>query len=439
MIEAGRDPQQDWSADYRVFSEGRFDVSEMFRVIERHLLAYLPLDAPLVLPLDDTKLRKTGMKIPGVSYQRDPMSPPFHTNLIRAQRFIQAAISVPLTGQSAGPARSFPIRFNHQPPAVRPGAGATEQERAEYRRQQKEQNLSIGATRLLIQTRKDFDQLGASERVLMPVVDGGYTNRTVLRNLPERTILIGRIRGDAKLFFPPNSQPLRGRKRWYGDQAPTPDQLRVDQSIDWQQVQVWASGREHACSIKTIGPVLWKTSGYELPLRLVVIRPLGYRLRKKSRLLYRKPAFLICTDLKLSLVELVQAYFRRWDIEVNHRDEKQIFGVGQAQVRNRRSVDSLPAFAVAVYSMMLLAAADCFGLGSTAPPELMPKWRDNDIPDQWRIPTGQYLRAMRSACIRHIRNFEPPNFTDFQTPVARHLKRSKSAVTPEMAVQYATS
>src|SRR5205823_8142721 len=34
------------------------------------------------------------------------------------------------------------------------------------------------------------------------------------------------------------------------------------------------------------------------------IKPLGYRLRNGSKLLYRKPAFLICTDLKLDLQTL---------------------------------------------------------------------------------------------------------------------------------------
>jgi len=29
---------------------------------------------------------------------------------------------------------------------------------------------------------------------------------------------------------------------------------------------------------------------------------------------------------------LIQYYFDRWQIEVNHRDEKSLLGVGQAQV-----------------------------------------------------------------------------------------------------------
>ena len=42
--------------------------------------------------------------------------------------------------------------------------------------------------------------------------------------------------------------------------------------------------------------VYWRKAGPDMPLLLVVIKPLGYRLRKGSKLLYRQPAFLICTD-----------------------------------------------------------------------------------------------------------------------------------------------
>ena len=75
------------------------------------------------------------------------------------------------------------------------------------------------------------------------------------------------------------------------------------------------------------------------PRRLVVIAPVAYRPRKGSKLLYRQPAYLIRTDPDLSLERLVQYYLWRWDIEVNHRDEKQIIGVGQ---HNASAVLPLP-------------------------------------------------------------------------------------------------
>jgi hypothetical protein len=93
-----------------------------------------------------------------------------------------------------------------------------------------------------------------------------------------------------------------------------------------------------------------ETVAGEMDLRLVVIRPVGYRLRSGARKLYTQPAYLICTDPLLALEDLLQEYIWRWDIEVNHRDEKTILGVGQAQVRNENSVQHIPALAVAAYA-----------------------------------------------------------------------------------------
>jgi hypothetical protein len=68
------------------------------------------------------------------------------------------------------------------------------------------------------------------------------------------------------------------------------------------------------------------------PRQLIVIKPLGYRLRKGSKLLYRQPAFLICTDLDLDLQTLVKSYLYRWEIECNHRHEKSLLGVAQGHL-----------------------------------------------------------------------------------------------------------
>ena len=70
-------------------------------------------------------------------------------------------------------------------------------------------------------------------------------------------------------------------------------------------------------------------------------------------------------------------YFDRWEIEVNHREEKDTLGVGQAQVRSKKSVPRQPAFAVAAYSMLLLACLNVFGPGRTDNYIPLPKWRKN--------------------------------------------------------------
>ena len=56
--------QKDWSADYKVFNRAEWRVRDLFRPVLLVGLKSLPLNAPVVLALDDTSLPKTGTKIP---------------------------------------------------------------------------------------------------------------------------------------------------------------------------------------------------------------------------------------------------------------------------------------------------------------------------------------------------------------------------------------
>jgi hypothetical protein len=61
--------------------------------------------------------------------------------------------------------------------------------------------------------------------------------------------------------------------------------------------------------------------------------------------------------------------------QVNHREEKDTLGVGQAQLWNARSVPKQPAFAVACYSALLLASLKAFGSERGTAYASLPKWR----------------------------------------------------------------
>ena len=110
----------DWSADYRLFSRSAWDPHALFDPIFDHLGALLPsAQAPVIAALDDTLCKKTGRHIPGATYARDPLSPPFHVNLVRGLRFVQASVLVRAIG-FLGPARALPVRFEPAPPAAKP-------------------------------------------------------------------------------------------------------------------------------------------------------------------------------------------------------------------------------------------------------------------------------------------------------------------------------
>lgn len=386
----------DWSADYRLFGDERFDANTIFAVVRSTIQKSLGAETPLVVAMDDSFLPKTGTKIHGVAYRRDPLGPPFHVNFIRAQRVLQLSAALP-HGRMPAPARMVPIDFSHAPTPTKPRKNLTPQVWQEYRQAQRQANISTkGVLRLhALRQAMDRDHHGAHQP-LWVVVDGRFTNSTVLRNLPQRTTLVGRVRKDAKFYLLPEPQHHlpRGRKRLYGDLAPTPEQLRQDPTIPWKKVTVWAAGKRHAFRVKRLPNLLWRTAGATSPLQLVIIAPLAYRPRKNGRLLYRQPAYLICTDPTLPLQQILQAYVWRWDIEVNYRDEKHLLGVGEAQVRKPTSVETLPALLVASYAMLLLAAHQTFGptdILDTLPP---PKWRHNQT--KHRASTQDLINHLRA-------------------------------------------
>jgi hypothetical protein len=371
----------DWSADYRLFSRHRLPTHALFSVVRRALLQRLPSQAPLSVAIDDTLLRKTGIRIPGVAWRRDPLGPHFQTNFVRGQRFLQLSADLPLPG---GHHRMVPISLLHAPTPVKLSAKASQEEQAEYRMASRLARLSLRASQQIASLRQSLDaEPGGSQRRLHLFVDGGYTNATVLKPLPANTVLVGRIRKDAKLYFlpPETATPkTRGRPRHYGAPAPTPEQLRTDDSVPWQIVPISIAGVSHRMRVKVCHDLLWRTAGLLRTLQLVVIAPLGYRLRKGSKLLYRQPAFLICTDPQLNLLTLLQGYVQRWDIEVNFREEKTLLGVGQAQVRAPKSVEDVPALQVASYAMLLLSMAHATEASPDADTLPLPKWDRSHTP-----------------------------------------------------------
>ncbi len=362
----------DWTAAYRLFALDRMELSKLQDPIIQTAHQLLPKDMPFFAAMDDTLVGKRGRKVAGTSWRRDPLGPPFRTNFIWAQRFLQLACIIPESGLSSR-ARSIPLELHHAPTPRRPGKRATQVEQAQYRIQQAASRISLVGSQRLHALRARLDaQDAASQRPLVTAVDGSYTNNTVFRDIPERTVIIGRIRKDAKLFDAPevSAAGRKGRRRVYGKPLPTPEQVRQDENIPWQQVQAYAAGKLHSFDVKVLNPVRWKGAGNR-NLKLVVVRPLGYRPSKGSRMLYRQPAYLVCTDERLDLTTLLQAYLWRWEVEVSFRDQKTLLGLGEAQVRNENSVANVPEFLSAVYAYLHLAAIRA-GIRSDALPS--PKW-----------------------------------------------------------------
>jgi hypothetical protein len=417
IIWTNGDQHKDWRADYFLFSRCKWDLAALFAPILQRALAYCP-GRYIGVAIDDTRLHKTGLRIQQAFVQRDPLSPKYHVNFMLGLRFLQASVLVPLFRLAKVGTRAIPIAFEevsvvkrprrkrprkasgrknqaakckrkgqakHAKPALQQQAkdaplqkddaskkdDAWEKEWKEYRAAQKLHNLSTHFVQLMSRLRTAFDAAGATNKILLLALDNSFCNRTVFRTLVKGVELIARARKNSVLC----RRAEAGSRRFYDTRKFTPEQVRLDESIAWQTTRIFYGGKWRKVEYKQVAGIYWQGGARQRPLRLLVVRPTRYRKKKSGRYYYRQPAYLLTTVVNGTVRQLLQIYFDRWQIEVNHREEKDTLGVGQAQLRNFISVPKQPAFAVASYSALLLASLQAFGAERGKAYATLPKWR----------------------------------------------------------------
>lgn len=182
--------------------------------------------------------------------------------------------------------------------------------------------------------------------------------------------------------------------------------------------------------VKQLRPVRWRAAGGNHTLQLVVIAPTPYRVTPRGKLLYHRPAYLICTDPQAALQDIIQYYLWRWDIEVNFRDEKTLLGVGEAQVRTPRAVANVTGVAVAAYALLLTAAATCRHNNTPHTRLPAPKWQRKQPS---RHTTAALIRALRyELWARSI------HFSSFIIDQRSNTKPKKTAFPLQSALFYAS-
>jgi hypothetical protein len=208
LASAGRE-FEDWSSAYRIFEQERIDIKALFSPVRRAVLDNSPADKPLTIIMDDTLIHKCGHKVSGAAWKRDPLGPAWHTNFVWGQRFLQLSAALPESG-GEGRAVGIPINFIHAPSAAKPSKKAPQQAWDEYEKEQEKLKLSTVAATCL----KELSVQTQGKKIIC-AFDGGYTNKTVFREQSENTILIGRIRKDARLYATPEESEVRkGRKKY---------------------------------------------------------------------------------------------------------------------------------------------------------------------------------------------------------------------------------
>jgi hypothetical protein len=212
---------------------------------------------------------------------RDPMSPPYHVNLVQGLRYFQVSTVLPLYrhAQEPSPPRSIPICFHEVPMLKRPGRKAAPAEMVAYRQACHQRPTSQSALQKIKAIRTEFDLAGARQKTLLFALDGSFCNGVFLGQELDRVELLCRCRKDARLSLP----APEGSRRFYAIETFTPDSVRQEESRAWQPAEVYHSSAWRAVRFKELSPLYWRQGSKRRALRLLIIAPTAYRNHKAGK------------------------------------------------------------------------------------------------------------------------------------------------------------
>jgi len=275
------------------------------------LLRVLPLPDRLVAVIDDTPTKRYGPHVEGADIHRNPTPGPADQKYLYGHIWVTLSLAIrhPRFGALALPLRAMLYVRRKTIAKIPQWRGWTFATKL------------VLAARLVEWIAPIVKQAG---KTLWIVIDGGYVKTPFLkRALRAKVTVIGRLRKDAALRdLPPN--PRRGQRRRRG-RPPKYGKNRLSLAKRAAHRQGWQTAE---CTVygRTVTK-LYKTF-------LATYRPAGGVIRvvivEEDHGWY--PFF--STDPNATAVEIIEAFADRATIEQDFHDVKEVWGVGQQQVRN---------------------------------------------------------------------------------------------------------
>jgi hypothetical protein len=304
---------------YNFFSRSAWTVAGLAYRVAVLLVTRLKVCGPLYLVVDDTLLHKRGQHVWALGWFRDAVASTRKRVATASGNnwvVLGLAVPVPLCPQRIV---CLPLLARlHLPGKAQPSCAAL-------------------ARQMLLEVQSWFPG-----RSLILLGDGAYGCKAVLDPLPAGVVFVGRMRGDAAVYDPrpPRIVPgRRGRKPTKGVRLPSPKAaaLKADRQRCgrgpwvWQEVSVTAYGKTRTLWALSY-TALWPRVLGLRPLRMVVVRDPEGKL---------EDAYLFTTDLEASAAWVIEAFARRWSIEVLFRASKQVMDIEGPQHWCRASIEKL--------------------------------------------------------------------------------------------------
>jgi hypothetical protein len=326
LVAAGVAGVQHHAAFHRFFSQARWSVDEVGRL----LLLQLAALGPLRLVLDDTLCCHKGPKVFGLGSHLDAVR---STRAVHFFSFghVWVTLAVLVHVPFASRPWALPVLFRlYRTQAVCQQKGLKHRKKTQLGRELVERVLSW-----------------QPEGPLELAADEAYSCSTVLDGMPQRLVFVGAMRPDAVLSRPRTHRcrsPKSGRWLTRDVPVPKPEALARDATLPWQRVTAWLYGQSRQVDCKQV-VARWRSAAGERMLKVVIVRTTGGS---------RPLRVFFCTDASLTALQVVERYAFRWSIEVLFRDLKQLLGFADSRARRRLAVLRTAPFAGLTYTLLVL-------------------------------------------------------------------------------------
>ncbi|MCG8418192.1 MAG: transposase [Proteobacteria bacterium] len=314
------------SSFHRFFRLARWSVDNVGLCLLKLVMKASPKGEPILIAVDDTLGRHWGRKIHGASMHRDPL---LSTRAKTVHRWghVWVIVAVVLRVPSWDKSFALPVLCRlYRAEKVCQKRGEPFFKKPELAKQL----IEVLAKAL-------------PRHVIYVLGDNGYTNGSVIKNLPDNAHYLGRGRIDAALYAAPKKPSGRGRPRIRGKRVASPKQ-RADENVGWSSLTVNAYGREHTIEVKVFDAIWYRVSRGRM-MRFVLVR--GWPGREQDDVI-------CCTDLSLDARTIVERFCRRWSIEVTFHETKDKLGFEQPQNRTERAVERTAPMALWAFTLTVV-------------------------------------------------------------------------------------
>lgn len=390
IVSSDSTDQGHFSSYHRLFSRAAWSLDALWQILATLLVnTFVGPDATILLCGDDTLCRKRGLTLFGAGMHHDPLISSRAMKLVSwGHDWVVLCLLVVNPWWSPGKVFALPIcarlyknrqgltkgqkknspssRASTTQKSKRPAAGAKAARRQARKTRRKQGRATakaaqaVNAQSKVVKAAKtgthrtrpelmlDMLQLVSQwfpDRKFCLLVDSLYSGKSILRNLPGNIDLIGHVHPKGTLYEPaPAPRPgQRGRPTKRGERLPDRDTWAAD-STRWNSLKFDQFGLHATLQTKTRQGLYYK-AGKDRLLKFVLTR--DTKGDRPQQIFY-------CTDLTLSVREILSRYSCRWAIEVTFEHSKQLLGLEDPANRTELAVQRTAPMALVLYSLTVV-------------------------------------------------------------------------------------